>query len=67
MYVGQNFAVEGIVTAVRTSKKGNTFINFGGVYPNQCFSGWISAGPDRDTSLELLKGRKIKITSTIQL
>src|SRR5215469_16708769 len=67
MYVGQNVAVEGVVTAVSTSKKGNTFINFGGVYPNQCFTGWISAGPARDTSLELLKGRKIKITGTIQL
>ena len=67
MYVGQNVAVEGVVTAVTTSKKGNTFINFGGVYPNQCFTGWISAQPDRDTSLELNKGRKIKITGTIQL
>jgi DNA/RNA endonuclease YhcR with UshA esterase domain len=65
MYVGQNVAVEGVVTAVTTSKKGNTFINFGGAYPHQCFK--ISAGPDRDTSLELLKGRKIKITGTIQL
>jgi len=67
MYVGQNVAIEGVVTAVTTSKKGNTFINLGGIYPNQCFTGWISAGPDRDTSLELLKGRKIKITGTIQL
>lgn len=67
MYVGQNVAVEGVVTAVSTSRKGNTFINFGGVYPNQCFTGWISSGPDRDTALESLKGKKIKITGTVQL
>jgi hypothetical protein len=34
--------VEGVVTAVTTSRKGNTFINFGGVYPNQTFTGWVS-------------------------
>jgi hypothetical protein len=46
MYVGKNVAVEGVVTAVSTSKKGNTFINFRGVYPNQCFTGWVPAGTD---------------------
>ena len=34
-HIGQNATVEGVVTAVTTSGKGNTFINFGGVYPNQ--------------------------------
>ena len=34
-HIGQDVTVEGIVTAVTTSRKGNTFINFGGVYPNQ--------------------------------
>jgi hypothetical protein len=34
-HIGQNVTVEGVVTAVSTSRKGNTFINFGGVYPNQ--------------------------------
>jgi hypothetical protein len=32
-HVGQNVTVEGIVSAVTTSRKGNTFINFGGIYP----------------------------------
>jgi hypothetical protein len=41
MYVGKNVSVEDVVTAVSTSKKGNTFINFGGVYPNQTFTGWV--------------------------
>jgi hypothetical protein len=43
-HIGQNVTVEGVVTAVSTSRKGNTFINFGGVYPNQTFTGWIPAG-----------------------
>lgn len=30
-HIGQNLAVESIVTVVSTSRKGNTFINFGGV------------------------------------
>jgi len=43
-HIGQDVTVEGVVTAVSTSRKGNTFINFGGVYPNQTFTGWIPAG-----------------------
>jgi hypothetical protein len=43
-HIGQDVTVEGVVTAVSTSRKGNTFINFGGVYPNQTFIGWIPAG-----------------------
>ena len=43
-HIGRNPTVEGVVTAVTTSGKGNTFINFGGVYPNQTFTGWIPAG-----------------------
>src|ERR1700676_4672732 len=43
-FIGQNVTVEGPVTAVSTSRKGNTFINFGGAYPHQTFTGWIPAG-----------------------
>jgi len=43
-YIGQNVTVEGVVTAVSTSRKGNAFINFGGVYPNQTFIDWIPTG-----------------------
>ena len=60
--------MEGGVTAVSTSR-GNTFINFGGVYPNQTFTGWIPAGTPLAsyTSLQLLKGKKIEITGRIEL
>src|ERR1700722_13410858 len=30
-----------VVTGVTISGKGNTFINFGGEYPQQTFTGWI--------------------------
>ena len=68
-HIGQNVTVEGVVTAVSTSRKGNTFINFGGVYPNQTFTGWIPAGTPlaTDASIPTLKGKKIKITGRIEL
>jgi DNA/RNA endonuclease YhcR with UshA esterase domain len=68
-YIGQNVTVEGVVTAVTTSRKGNTFINFGGVYPNQTFTGWIPAGTPlaTDASISTLQGKKIKITGRIEL
>jgi hypothetical protein len=68
-HIGQNATVEGVVTAVSTIKKGNTFINFGGVYPNQTFTGWIPAGTPlaSDPSIISLQGKRIKITGLIEL
>ncbi len=68
-YIGQNVTVEGVVTAVSTSRKGNAFINFGGVYPNQTFTGRIPTGTPLASyaSLQLLKGKKVKITGRIEL
>jgi hypothetical protein len=68
-YIGQNVTVEGAVTTVSTSRKGNAFINFGGVYPNQTFTGWIPTGTPLASyaSLQLLKGKKVKITGRIEL
>src|SRR5262249_18825215 len=68
-HIGQNATVEGVVSAVSTSKRGNTFINFGGVYPNQTFTGWIPAGTPlaSDPSLQSFQGKKIKITGLIEL
>jgi hypothetical protein len=37
----EKVTVEGLVIAVANSGKGNTFINFGGKYPHQTFTGWI--------------------------
>jgi DNA/RNA endonuclease YhcR with UshA esterase domain len=68
-HIGQNATVEGVVVAVSTSKRGNTFINFGGVYPNQTFTGWIPAGTPlaSDPSIKSLQGKRIKITGLIEL
>src|ERR1700758_4479501 len=66
-HIGQDVTVEGIVTAVTTSRKGNTFINFGGVYPNQTFTGWIPAGNRRppDDSFSHRQGKRKKTTGKI--
>jgi hypothetical protein len=68
-HVGQHATVEGTVMAVTTSKEGNTSINFGGVYPNQTFTGWIPAETPvaGDPTIHSLKGQTIKITGLIEL
>jgi len=68
-YIGQDVTVEGVVTAVSTSRKGNAFISFGGVYPNQTFTGWIPVGTPlaADASIPTLQGKKIKMTGRIEL
>jgi hypothetical protein len=68
-HIGQNVSVEGVVMAVSTSRKGNTFINFGGVFPNQDFTGWIPAGTPlaSDASIKSLEGKKVKISGLIEL
>jgi hypothetical protein len=57
-----------VVTAV-SSSKGNTFINFGGKYPNQTFTGWIPKDSKLagGSTLAGMEGKKIKITGRIEL
>ena len=68
-YVGKNVEVRGLVVAVYTSKKGNTFLNFGGKYPNQTFTGYIPAGSELagDRWTVTLQGNVIGITGTVEL
>jgi hypothetical protein len=69
-HVGQKATVEGTVIAVFTSNKGNIFINFGGKYPHQTFTGYIPAGSalaGGGSSLGDLEGKRIRITGTIDL
>jgi hypothetical protein len=68
-HVGQKVTVEGVVVAVTSSSKGNTFINFGAKYPNQTFTGWIPKESQLagGSTLAGLEGKKIKITGTIDL
>ena len=68
-YVGKNVEVRGLVVAVYTSNKGNTFLNFGGKYPNQTFTGYIPAGSELagDRWTVTLQGNVIGITGTVEL
>jgi hypothetical protein len=68
-YVGKNVEVRGLVVAVYTSKKGNTFLNFGAKYPNQTFTGYIPAGSELagDRWTVTLQGKVIGITGTVEL
>src|SRR5215469_117108 len=62
-HVGQQATVEGTVAKVFTSKNGNTFLNFGGAYPNQTFTGWIPKELPlaTDASLAALEGKRVRI------
>src|SRR5207302_6961741 len=57
------FPVEPTVCIMSTSRKGNTFINFGGEYPNQTFTGWIPAGTPlaSDASLHTLLAHELAL------
>src|SRR5260370_33511959 len=68
-YVGKNVEVRGLVVAVYTSKKGNTFLNFGGKYPNQTFTGYIPAGSELagDRWTVTLQSNSIGITRTLEM
>jgi hypothetical protein len=54
-----------LVVAVYTSKKGNTFLDFGAKYPNQTFTGYIPAGSELsgDRWTVTLQGKVIDITA----
>ena len=42
-HIGENVSVRGLVEQVSVSKKGHAFLNFGGRYPNQIFTGFVPA------------------------
>src|SRR5215831_1481138 len=68
-YVGKEAEVRGRVVSVTTSPLGTTFINFGGEYPNQKFTGFIAAASPMaaDQRLTMIQGKTISITGTIRL
>ena len=68
-HVGQEVTVEGTVTKVFTSKNGNTFLDFGGSYPDVTFVVWIpeDAPEAADPGLVGLQGKKVKVSGTVQL
>src|SRR5260221_12442105 len=61
--------VEGTVSKVFTSRNGNTFLDFGGAYPNELFTGWIprEIALSPDPALWSLRGRRVKLTVIVEL
>jgi DNA/RNA endonuclease YhcR with UshA esterase domain len=67
-HVGQTVTVQGIVDEVHTSKRGNTFINMGGHYPNQAFTGFIrSQYTPEFPNVNSAQGKTAAITGKIEL
>jgi DNA/RNA endonuclease YhcR with UshA esterase domain len=68
-YVGKEVEVRGRVVSVTTSPLGTAFINFGGEYPDQTFSGFIAAGSAiaSDQRLTMIQGKTISITGVVRL
>jgi hypothetical protein len=67
-YVGQSAIVQGVVDEVHTSDRGNIFLNMGGHYPDQAFTGFIRA---RDAGAFLnvrsYQGKTVNVNGTIRL
>jgi len=42
-HIGENASVRVLVEQASVSKKGHAFLNFGGHYPNQIFTGFVPA------------------------
>ena len=67
-YVGKTVTVKGVVDEVHTSGKGNTFLDLGGKYPDQAFTGVIfleSAGAF--PQVHALEGKTVEINGPVQL
>lgn len=66
-YQGQLVTVRGVVSADTTSGRGNRFLNMGGTYPNQAFTGWI---PTKNagvfSALPNVAGKMCSITGQVQ-
>lgn len=67
-HVGKSVTVRGVVDEVHTSNRGNVFLNMGGHYPNQAFTGFIRA---RDAgafpNVQSYQGKNVDVSGTIKL
>lgn len=67
-YAGQDVVVEGVVSQVSVSGKGTTFLNFGGLYPDEIFYAVIFANnSDLFPGVENLEGRNVTVTGVIEI
>ena len=66
-HIGQTITVEGIVSEVHVSTRA-TFIDLGGRYPNEEFTGVIfSSDAGAFPDVEAYEGKTVDITGTVQL
>ena len=70
-HIGEDASVRGLVEQVSFSQKGNAFLNFGGRYPRQVFTGFVPAqsvaAVGGQKFLESLSGNPITVTGKIEL
>jgi DNA/RNA endonuclease YhcR with UshA esterase domain len=67
-HVGETVITKGTVDEVHTSNKGNTFLNFGGSYPQQAFTAFI---PVRNAAMfpdvHALQGKTVEVSGRVAL
>ena len=70
-HVGESVSVRGLVEHVSISKKGHAFLNFGGGYPKQVFTGFVPAehvsAVGGEKYLQSLADNPVTITGKIEL
>ncbi|MEJ0051715.1 MAG: hypothetical protein WDN02_11025 [Methylovirgula sp.] len=68
-HVGQAVTIEGIVSEVHVAQRSDTtFIDLGGEYPNEAFTGVIfSEDESKFPDVQNLTGKKVNISGTISL
>jgi len=66
-HYGKLVTVKSIISADTTSGRGNRFLNMGGAYPNQAFTGWIpSKNASAFSGVPNVTGRTCAITGEVQ-
>lgn len=67
-HVGTTVTVRGIVDEVHTSDRGNVFLNMGGHYPNQVFTGFIRARNAASfPNVQSYQGKTVGISGALKL
>jgi exonuclease VII large subunit len=67
-HAGQNVTIEGPVSEVFTSRRGDTFIDIGGRYPNQQFSGVVFVDDANIVgNVHGLEGKTVDLTGRIRM
>lgn len=65
-HVGETVTVEGVVTKITESRKGNIFLNFGGNYPKEIFNVFVPASSGLlRAEFGALEGQKVRVTGKV--